>query len=65
MPEQIAAPAGEEIEIAIPFGVPDERAFAADQVDRVAVVVGDDVSLEQLDRVGGAEMVGFDVMSAA
>ena len=50
MAQQVAAPAGEEIEIAVALGVPDVRAFAAHQRDRIAAVVGDDVLLEQLDR---------------
>ena len=31
MPQQVAAPAGEEIEVAVPLAVPDVRPFAADQ----------------------------------
>ena len=47
--EQVAAPAGEEVEVAVALGVPDVRALAAHQADRVARVVADDVLLEQVD----------------
>src|SRR5207237_5668291 len=36
MADQVAAPAGEEIEIALPLGVPDVRPFAADQANRIS-----------------------------
>ena len=49
MSEQIAAPAGEEVKVAVAFGVPDERTLAADEVDGVAVVVGDNIALEKID----------------
>src|SRR4029450_3747191 len=39
VPDQSTTPAGKEIEIAVALGVPDERAFAADQAHRVARVV--------------------------
>ena len=54
--EQVAAPAGEEVEVAVPLGVPDLRALAADQADRVAAVVRDHVPLELGDRLGGTLM---------
>src|SRR5207302_1457489 len=47
--EQIAAPAGEEVEVAIAFGVPHLRPLAAHQADGVAGVVADDVFFELLD----------------
>ena len=40
--EQPAAPAGEKVQVAVALGVPDVRAFAAHQADRVARVVADD-----------------------
>ena len=45
MAQQIAAPAGKEIEIAVPFGIPDVRAFAARQHDGKAAVIGNHVLL--------------------
>ena len=50
--EQVAAPAGEEVEVAIALVVPDVRAFAAHQADRIARVVGDDVVLIQVNGGG-------------
>ena len=50
-PEQVAAPAGEEVEIAVPLGVPDPRALAADQADGESPVVGDHVPIELGDRL--------------
>src|SRR5439155_3384141 len=41
--EQAAAPAGEEVEVAIALRVPDSGAFAAHQADRVSGVVTDHV----------------------
>ena len=43
--EQVAAPAGEEVEVAVALGVPDVRAFAAHQAHRIARVVADDVAV--------------------
>ena len=43
--QQIAAPAGEEIEIAIAGVVPDRRAFAADEDNRKARVIANDETL--------------------
>ena len=48
--QQTAAPAGKEIEVAIARVVPDVRALAAHQADRIARVVADDVLLIQLQR---------------
>src|SRR5580698_8000225 len=52
MPEQIAAPAGEEIEIPIPLGIPHVASLAAHQADGIATVVGDHVPFEQFDDLG-------------
>ncbi len=49
MAQQVAAPAGEEIEVAVAFGIPDVRTFAADQGHGVAAVVGHHVAVEQVD----------------
>ena len=49
MAQQVAAPAGKEVEIAIALGVPHVRAFAARQRHAEAPIVGHDVPLEQLD----------------
>src|SRR5262249_30224548 len=49
MANQIAAPAWEEIEVAIALGVPHAGSFAAHQRNRVARVVADDKLLEQVD----------------
>jgi len=49
MPEQIAAPAGEEVEITLPVGVPNAGPFALDQNDRVPRVVLNDVFLKLCD----------------
>ncbi len=49
--EQVAAPAGEEVEVAVPLGVPDPRTLAPDQADREPPVVGDHVPLELGDRL--------------
>ena len=48
MAEQIAAPAGKEIEISPPLIVPDVGAFAADERHREPLVVWHDVPLEEL-----------------
>src|SRR5206468_1232024 len=46
--EQVAAPAGEEVEITITLIVPDVGAFAADQADGIARVVRDHIVFEEL-----------------
>ena len=51
MAEQVAAPAREEVEVAVPFGIPDPRAFAPDQTDRVPPVIGDHIPIELGDRL--------------
>src|SRR5262249_46329306 len=51
MAEEVAAPAREEVEVAVPLGVPDERAFPPDQADRVAAVVRDHITPELGDRL--------------
>src|SRR5262249_23011461 len=47
--EAVAAPAGEEVEVAVPLRVPDARPLAAHQADRVTGVIADHVLLEQVD----------------
>src|SRR5262245_55422670 len=49
MPDQVATPAREEIEIAIALGVPDARSLAAHETDGIARVIADDAVLEQVD----------------
>ena len=49
MAQEIAAPAGKEVEIAVPFVVPDVGSFAAHQANRIARVVGNDVTLIQVE----------------
>ena len=51
MPQDVAAPAGEQVEIAFPLGVPDIRPFAMHKADGVANVIRDHIFLEQLDRL--------------
>ena len=41
--ENVAAPTGKEVEIAVALRVPDVRSFAAHQTHRIARVIGDDV----------------------
>src|SRR5690606_40170574 len=55
--QNIAAPAGKEIEIAVALRVPNEGAFATHQTDGVAGVVGNHVLVEQFDRLLGGAMV--------
>ena len=55
MSQQVAPPAGKEIQVAVPLAVPNERALAADEIDRIAVVIADDVAFEKLDGFGGAQ----------
>src|SRR5262249_13101071 len=49
---QVAAPAGEEVVVAVALGVPDVRPLAAHQGDRVARVVADDVLAKKVDHLG-------------
>jgi len=56
--QQIAAPTRKQIEVAVPFAVPDPRPFAAHQVNRVAVVIRDNVFLEQFDGSGRVRFGG-------
>ena len=46
--KQIAAPAGEQVEVGVALVVPDVRPLAADQADRVARVIGDHIALVQV-----------------
>jgi len=41
--EEVASPAGEEIEVLAPLGIPDLRSGPALEADREALVVGDDI----------------------
>lgn len=50
--KDVTAPAGEEVEELSAFGVIDIRAFAADEADGVAFVIGDDVLVEEGDGFG-------------
>src|SRR5262249_7390446 len=58
--EQVAAPAREEIEVAVALGVPYKGAFAAHQADRVARVVADDKALERVDDLLGRHLSGIE-----
>ena len=49
MAQQVAAPAGEEVEIAVALAVPHPGVLAADQGDGKASVVGDHVALKELE----------------
>ena len=58
--QDVAAPAGEEVKIAVSLGVPDVRPFPLHQADGVAGVIGDHVLVEQVDGgVTGALGVGM------
>ena len=46
-----AFPAGQEVEEAVPLGVPDPRPLAPDQADRIALVIGDHIPAELVDRL--------------
>src|SRR5262249_48585991 len=46
VPQEVAAPAREEVEVAVALGVPDPRPLTPDEANRVASVVGDDVTAE-------------------
>jgi hypothetical protein len=50
--QQVAAPSREEVEIAVPLGIPDPGAFAPDETDRISAVIRDHVPLELGDRLG-------------
>ena len=47
MSEEVAPPAGEEVDITVPFRVEDEGAFAVRERDGVTRVVGNDVFIEE------------------
>ncbi len=53
MSQQVAAPAVKQVEVAVPFRIPHVRSLAPHQGDRKAIVVGNHVSLEQLQRLFG------------
>src|SRR2546422_210153 len=55
--EQVAAPGGEEVEVAVALGVPYVRPLAAHQADGEARVVADDVSAEEIDGLLGGHFV--------
>ncbi len=54
MPQQVAPPAGKQIEVAVPFGVPHPGVFAADQGHGKPPVVGDHVALEEFEDFWGS-----------
>ena len=49
--QDVAAPAGEQVQVPSPLGIPHTGSLATDQADRVATVVGDHVLLELGNRV--------------
>ena len=49
--QEVAAPARKEIQIAVAFAVPNMGSFAPDEVDRKAIVVGNDKLLKECDGV--------------
>src|SRR6266481_5155427 len=49
MAQKIASPAGEEIQIAVAFGVPHVRSLAARQANGIARIVADHIFLKELD----------------
>ncbi len=56
--QQVASPARKEVEVPVPFGVPDPRSLTAHEADGEAPVIGDHIPLELSDgflgtRVGG------------
>src|SRR5262249_21640055 len=51
--EQVAAPARKEVEVAVTLGIPHPGACAARQANRIARVVADDVTLEQVNDFWG------------
>ena len=54
MAQQVASPAGEQVQVASALGIPDPGPFAPDQRHRIAHVVGNHVLVEQGDyRIGG------------
>ena len=63
--QQVAAPAREEVEIAVALGVPHPRSLAANEADGVSAIIGDHVPIELGDRrtvvvvvlVGGLRIV--------
>ena len=56
MSKQVAAPTGKEVEIFVPFRVPNPRAFAPDQANGVSAIVRHDVAIELRDRLGGSRL---------
>ena len=50
MAKQVTAPAGEEIEVAVPLGIPDPGPLAPNQAYREAPIIGDHVPIELRDR---------------
>src|SRR5262245_18732331 len=66
MPEQIAAPAREEIEITLALGVVDVRSLSAHQRHGETAILADDVFVEDGDGFGtGHERFSSPTMSAA
>ena len=58
--EEVASPAGEEIEVLAPLGIPDLRSGPALEADREALVVGDDIPVEGVDHRFRGGTVGVD-----
>ena len=54
MPQEVATPARKEVEIALTLGVPNPRALAPDEANRVSPIVGNDITVELGDRLGRA-----------
>ena len=50
MTQQVAAPAGEEVEIAVSLGIPHPGPLAANQADGEPSIVGNHVTIELGDR---------------
>ncbi len=57
MPQEVAAPAGEQIQIPGAFAIPDIGPLAAYQVNWIADVVGDHVFLKLSDRIRGTHVL--------
>ena len=47
--DEVAAPAREEVHISTAFSVPYQRAFASNQTDWIATIIGDHVAIELVD----------------
>jgi len=58
--EEVASPAGEEIKVLAPLGIPDLRSGPALEADREAPVVGDDIPVEGVDHRFCGGTVGVD-----